>query len=53
MMGVISKRGVSVSTYLSLYSPAVDWLLTCMAYTADSELDKVLNQCSQHANRWI
>ena len=50
---IATKQNVSLSAYLSLYSPPVDWILECLAENSeDKQLITVLKQVQQHANRY-
>ena len=51
---IATKQNVSLSTYLSLYSPPVDWILECLAENSEEkQLITVLKQVQQHANRYV
>ncbi|XP_012275161.1 UPF0505 protein C16orf62 homolog isoform X2 [Orussus abietinus] len=44
----ISKQDVSFHLYLSLYTPALDWIVEVMAATStDDVLDEILSRCKQ------
>lgn len=50
---IATKQNVSLMTYLSLYSPPVDWILECLAENSEEkQLLTVLKQVQQHANRY-
>ncbi|KAF6031522.1 C16orf62 [Bugula neritina] len=47
----VTKQNISMSVYLTLYSPAVDWILMCMFDDCDDVLfDDILKQVNQSAN---
>uniref|UniRef100_T1JKK3 VPS35 endosomal protein-sorting factor-like n=1 Tax=Strigamia maritima TaxID=126957 RepID=T1JKK3_STRMM len=47
----LSRQKVEFSTYLTLYSPAVDWILQCIAYKAsESLLPEIMERCKQQCN---
>lgn len=49
----VTKQNISMSVYLTLYSPAVDWILMCMFDDCDDVLfDDILKQVNQSANRY-
>lgn len=46
------KQNMSLHSYLSLYSPALDWILQILvATTSENQLEDVLSQCKTQTNR--
>jgi hypothetical protein len=51
MQKQIERRGLTKTQYLDLYTPALDWILHCLAYRADqSLLRNILDKCKQSKN---
>lgn len=47
----LNQQKVDLATYLSLYMPAIDWILRAVACdSSDSLLTEVLNRCKQKGN---
>ena len=52
MQNVLAAQNLDLGEYLTLYSPALDWLLQCVAHKAkDSVLVEVLDKSNKHCNR--
>lgn len=49
---MVNKQNISVSTYLGLYSPSIDWILQCMCDGSEEQvLVDILKRVNEHANR--
>lgn len=54
MKETLIKQNVDVPTYLTLYPPALDWILQCVAYKASEPiLSEVLQKCKTQCNRYF
>lgn len=52
MRAKLGDQRVELSTYLTLYVPALDWILQCLADRAsESLLGEVLFKCKDRTNR--
>ncbi|XP_029646027.1 VPS35 endosomal protein sorting factor-like [Octopus sinensis] len=51
VQNVLARQKLETPKYLTLYSPALDWLLQCLAHEATSEtLEQILKKTSDHCN---
>lgn len=47
----LSKQNIDIPAYLTLYPPALDWILQCVAYKAsEAILSEVLHKCKMQCN---
>lgn len=47
----LAAQRVEIPTYLTLYSPAIDWILQCIAYRApEALLTEMMDRCKKLAN---
>lgn len=47
----IARQKLTISTYVSLYAPALDWILACIAVGAeDFALDEIVLRCQEKKN---
>ena len=50
---LIANQKVDQASYLTLYCPALDWILQCLAYGAEPQtLTTVIEKCRKHCNRY-
>lgn len=50
----LNEQRVELPTYLTLYTPALDWMLQSMAHQApDSLLAEILTRCKDQRNRSV
>ncbi|XP_070579924.1 VPS35 endosomal protein-sorting factor-like [Ptychodera flava] len=51
VQNLLAVQRLDMSTYLTLYSPALDWILQCIAYQAsDDTLTEILEKCRKQCN---
>uniref|UniRef100_A0A8C4Q800 VPS35 endosomal protein-sorting factor-like n=1 Tax=Eptatretus burgeri TaxID=7764 RepID=A0A8C4Q800_EPTBU len=51
VQNLLALQGLDMSTYLTLYSPAIDWILQCVAYrTSEHVLLEVMDRCRKLGN---
>uniref|UniRef100_UPI00358F8339 VPS35 endosomal protein-sorting factor-like isoform X2 n=1 Tax=Myxine glutinosa TaxID=7769 RepID=UPI00358F8339 len=51
VQNLLALQGLDMSTYLTLYSPAIDWILQCVAYHASEHvLLEVMDHCRKLGN---
>lgn len=49
----LEKQKVELPTYMTLYTPALDWILQAVAYNAPEKLlVEVLSHCRDKCNRY-
>lgn len=47
------RQKVDFTAYMTLYSPALDWILQCIAHNApESLLSQIMDRCKQQCNRF-
>lgn len=52
VQNVLAAQKLELSRYLVIYSPALDWILQCIAHRAnEAVLDSVLGKCQAKCNR--
>lgn len=50
----IAKQHIDISTYISLYTPALDWILKSISIKAtDSMLDEIIGKCQEKKNNGL
>ncbi|XP_077979506.1 VPS35 endosomal protein-sorting factor-like [Glandiceps talaboti] len=51
VQNILAVQRLDMSAYLSLYSPALDWILQCISYEASDEtLTEILAKCKKQCN---
>ncbi|PIK41137.1 putative UPF0505 protein C16orf62 [Apostichopus japonicus] len=51
VQNVLAMQRLDMPSYLHLYSPALDWLLQCIAFkAAENTLTEILGKCKKHCN---
>lgn len=50
--GELHKQKMSLSTYMTLYTPALDFIMeTVVCYSLESVLSELLTKCKHYSNR--
>lgn len=50
----LAHQRITLSDYLNLYSPALDWIMHCLVIqTNDAVLDDFLTKCQEKKNKWV
>ncbi|XP_046855573.1 VPS35 endosomal protein-sorting factor-like isoform X2 [Xenia sp. Carnegie-2017] len=51
VQNTLAKQNISPSEYLQLYTPALDWIVQCIAFKSPEEvLTEILNHCRKDCN---
>lgn len=48
----ISRQQMDLNGYLTLYTPALDWLMQSTSSGSDVLLDEILTRCQEKKNKW-
>jgi hypothetical protein len=52
VQNVLAGQKMALADYLGLYSPALDWIMQCVAHRAsDAQLADVLDKVKTHSNK--